>query len=124
MDSSSFTGIITGGVQDLSALLPLLGTEQCENHVGSALDRGFLYSSVTPISIFGSLGIARASFNILIASINIQQYRFLGATKLNDGGFDARGVVVPMISLDPHRPKRFLVESRLETMLIDEHIEN
>ncbi|KJA23814.1 hypothetical protein HYPSUDRAFT_39295 [Hypholoma sublateritium FD-334 SS-4] len=122
--SSSFSGTITGGIQDISALLPLLGTEQCERHVGSALDRGFLYSSVTPISIFGSLGIVRAAFNILIASLNIQQYRFLGAKKLNDGGFNASGVVAPMIALDPHHPKRFLAESRLETMLTDEHIEN
>ncbi|KJA18116.1 hypothetical protein HYPSUDRAFT_205614 [Hypholoma sublateritium FD-334 SS-4] len=121
--SSSFSGIITGGIQDISALLPLLGTEQCEKHVGSALDRGFLYSSVTPISIFGSIGIVRAAFNILIASIDIRRYRFLGAQKLSDGGFNASGVVAPMIALDPRYPKRFLAESRLETMLTDEHIE-
>ncbi len=77
-----------------------------------------------PISIFGSLGIVRASFNILVASVDIQQYRFLGARKLNNGGFDAGGVVAPMIALDPHHPKRFLAESRLEKMLSDEHIEN
>ncbi|KAF5321009.1 hypothetical protein D9619_000537 [Psilocybe cf. subviscida] len=123
-DSVNFGGTITGGIQDISALLPLLGTEQCEKHVGSALDRGFLYSSVTPISIFGSLGIVRAAFNILIASLNIQRYRFLGATKLSDGGFTPNGIVAPMIALDPKHPKRFLVETRLEAMLTEEHIEN
>ncbi|KJA26792.1 hypothetical protein HYPSUDRAFT_1030939 [Hypholoma sublateritium FD-334 SS-4] len=124
MASSNFSGTVTGGIQDISALLPLLGTEQCEKHVGSALDRGFLYSSVTPISIFGSLGIVRAAFNILIASLSIPQFQFLGAKKLNDGGFTPNGVVAPMIALDPAHPQRFLAESRLEAMLADEHIEN
>lgn len=124
MASPTFSGTVVGGIQDVSALLPLLGTEQCEKHVGSALDRGFLYSSITPISIFGSLGIVRAAFNILIASLSIQHYRFLGAKKLNDGGFGPSGEVAPMIALDPRHPKRFLAESRLEAMLDDEHIEN
>ncbi len=125
MDASrNFSGVITAGIQDVSALLPLLGTEQCEKHLGSALDRGFLYSSVTPISIFGSLGTVRAAFNILVASVNIQQYLFLGAKKLHNGGFNASGVVAPMITLDPHHAKRFLAESRLEKMLNEEHIEN
>ncbi len=124
MASPNFSGTVTGGIQDISALLPLLGTEQCEKHIGSALDRGFLYSSVTPISIFGSLGIVRAAFNILIASLRIPQFQFLGATKLHDGGFAPNGTVAPMITLDPAHPRRFLAESRLEAMLADEHIEN
>lgn len=124
MASSNFSGTITGGIQDISALLPLLGTEQCEKHVGSSLDRGFLYSSVTPISIFGSLGIVRAAFNILVASLSIPQYRLLGAKKLSDGGFTPNGIVAPVIAMDPAHPQRFLAESRLESMLADEHIEN
>ncbi|KAF5322135.1 hypothetical protein D9619_000526 [Psilocybe cf. subviscida] len=123
-NSNDFSGTITGGIQDISALLPLLGTEQCEKHVGSALDRGFLYSSVTPISIFGSLGIVRAAFNILIASINIPRFRFWGAAKLSDGGFTPAGVVAPMIALDPKYPRQFLAETRLEAMLAEQHIEN
>ncbi len=124
MSSPNFSGTVTGGIQDISALLPLLGTEQCEKHVGSALDRGFLYSSITPISIFGSLGIVRAAFNILIASLRIPQFRALGATKLHDGGFTPNGIVAPMIALDPAHPQRFLAETRLEAMLAGEHIEN
>ncbi|KAF5322130.1 hypothetical protein D9619_000523 [Psilocybe cf. subviscida] len=124
MPTGSFSGTITGGIQDVSPILPLLGTEQCEKHIGSALDRGYLYCSVTPISIFGSLGTVRAAFNILLASLNIQRYDFLGATKLSDAGFTPTGVVAPLISLDPKHPKRFLVETRLEAMLKEEHIDN
>jgi len=124
MASSNFGGTVVSGIQDISALLPLLGTEQCEQHVGSALEKGFLYPAVTPISIFGSLGIVRSAFNILVASLSIRDLRFLGATKLKDGGFDPKGDVAPMIAVDPRHPQRFLAESRLEEMLAEEHIEN
>ena len=50
---------LTGGIQDIAALLPLIGTDQCEKHVGSALDGGFLYAAATPLSIFGSLGVVK-----------------------------------------------------------------
>ncbi|KAF5320943.1 hypothetical protein D9619_000530 [Psilocybe cf. subviscida] len=122
--SNSISGIITGGIQDISALLPLLGTEQCERHVGLALERGYLYSSITPISIFGSLGIVRAAFDILIASLNIQRYRFVGSQKLSDGGFTLTGVVPHMIALDPKHPERFLAETRLQAMLLEESFDN
>ena len=53
MDSgTSFRGTLTGGIQDISALLPLLGTEQCEDHVSSALTKGYIYAAATPISLF------------------------------------------------------------------------
>ncbi|KAF9487843.1 hypothetical protein BDN71DRAFT_576037 [Pleurotus eryngii] len=35
--TSTFGGTVTDGIQDVTALFPLLGTEQCEEHVGSAL---------------------------------------------------------------------------------------
>ncbi|PPQ82223.1 hypothetical protein CVT25_008078 [Psilocybe cyanescens] len=121
---SSVGNTIVGGIQDISALLPLLGTEQCEEHVGSALYRGFLYVCISPISIFGSLGIAKAGFNVVLASFNVQSFHFLGAKKLDDGGFNPKGAVAPMIGLDPLHQNRFLAESRLEVMLKDENIEN
>ncbi|KAF9004017.1 hypothetical protein BDQ17DRAFT_1206761, partial [Cyathus striatus] len=115
---------VAGGIQEVSALLPLLGTEQCEEHTGSALCGGFCYVSITPISVFGSLGIVKSGFNVLVASISLQSLRFLGAEKLADGGFKPKGDVAPMIALDPKNPHRFLAESRLEKLLEDEHIEN
>ena len=42
-------------VQDIEAILQLLGTEQCSVQVSSALTRGYLYAAATPMSIFGSL---------------------------------------------------------------------
>ncbi|KAJ7580084.1 hypothetical protein C8J56DRAFT_1058396 [Mycena floridula] len=67
---STFGATITDGIQDISALLPLLGTDQCSLHVGSGLTGGFLYPQASILSLFGSLGIVKAGITILIASIS------------------------------------------------------
>ncbi|KAF9259917.1 hypothetical protein L218DRAFT_630707 [Marasmius fiardii PR-910] len=67
-NKQNFGDTLSGGIQDISALLPLLGTEQCERHAGSALDKGFLYAAATPLSIFGSLGVAKTAYVTLIAT--------------------------------------------------------
>ena len=59
------------GIQDIATLLPLLGTDQCEKHVGSALEGGYLYAAATPLSILGSLGIVKLGISVLISSISI-----------------------------------------------------
>ena len=74
MTSSGGGGIgstLTGGIQDIAAILPLLGTEQCSNHVSSALTRGYLYAAATPMSIFGSLGMVSAGLKTLVACFSL-----------------------------------------------------
>ena len=87
---NSILGTITIGIQDIAALLPLLGTEQCEDLITSALTDGFFYVAATPISIFGSLGVARAGFKTLLSAISIPLLKFDGAQ--NSG---RRGVSSP-----------------------------
>ncbi|KAJ6597480.1 hypothetical protein DFH09DRAFT_1022849 [Mycena vulgaris] len=77
---------LVSGIQDISAFLPIIGTEQCERHVGEALTGGFLYAAATPLSMFGSLGIVKASAAILVASISPRFARMLG-----DAGFRLEG---------------------------------
>ncbi len=89
--SPNLSIVATNGIQDVSALLPLLGTEQCEIHTLSALDRGFLYTAATPMSLFGSLGIAKAAFTTLWGSIEWK--RLYGPRQLNNAGFQQRGVM-------------------------------
>ena len=117
-----FSDTLVGGIQDVAALLPLLGTQQCEEHTGSALSKGFLYASTMPISIFGSLGLAKAGFNVFTVSIPWKGY--ILAQCLADGGFVTKGAVAPLIALDPKHPRRFLAESRLLELVEDEHIED
>ncbi len=101
MSDNSLTGIgaigatVTNGIQDISALLPLLGTEQCETHVGSALSEGWLYVAATPLSIFGSLGIARAGFKALLAGSPLRGSKFL-----RNSGFKPSGTNLSLIMLD------------------------
>ncbi|KAF4584645.1 hypothetical protein EYR40_004633 [Pleurotus pulmonarius] len=115
--ASAFGGTVTGGIQDISALLPLLGTEQCEEHVGSALVGGFLYAAVAPLSLFGSLGIARAGGKALMACI---RYRtFMGARLLRDAGFAPVGKALSQIMWDG---ERHVAEKSLTEMLEKLHI--
>ncbi|KAF5343865.1 hypothetical protein D9758_015882 [Tetrapyrgos nigripes] len=101
--TGNFGNTITSGVQEISALLPLLGTEQCEEHVSSGLTRGYFYVAATPLSIFGSLGLARAAFKTLVASISIPSWNFHGARILADAGFWGVGDNLPLILLDQEK---------------------
>lgn len=85
--SGTVGSTLSSGIQDISALLPLLGTEQCEAHVSAGLDNGYMYPAATPLSIFGSLGIARAGFKAFAASFTFKRFNFIGAEALKDGGF-------------------------------------
>src|SRR5215468_5374682 len=107
---------LSDGVQEISALLPLLVTEQCEDHVSSALTRGFLYAAAAPLSIFGSLGLARAGFKAFMAAIFIHWRRIQGAKGLADAGFKPQGINLSLIMFDKER-KRLLVEKRLDEMV-------
>ncbi|KAJ7473421.1 hypothetical protein FB451DRAFT_1249219 [Mycena latifolia] len=97
MQTSVGTSLVSG-IQDISAFLPIIGTDQCEKHVGEALDGGFLYAAATPLSMFGSLGIVKASTAILVASISP---RF--AQMLADSGFKLEGSVAAMIGAPPSK---------------------
>jgi hypothetical protein len=114
---------LTSGIQDISALLPLLGTEQCETHIGSALTEGYLYAAATPMSIFGSLGMASAGFKTVLACISIPAWHIVGAQKLQDAGFEAQGTNFSLIAVDPHDQHHYLAETRLTSLLSDLHIE-
>ncbi|KAJ7481848.1 hypothetical protein FB451DRAFT_1556037 [Mycena latifolia] len=96
MQRTNVVTSLVSGIQDISAFLPIIGTEQCEKHVGEALKGGFLYAAATPLSIFGCLGIVKASAAILVASISP---RF--AQMLADSGFKLVGTVAAMIGKEP-----------------------
>ncbi|KAJ7473441.1 hypothetical protein FB451DRAFT_1249288 [Mycena latifolia] len=88
---TGIVGVTTSGIQDVSGFLPLLGTEQCEEHVSCALERGFFYAAGAPMSIFGSLGIIKAGFTTLWVSLDV--WRFHGPRQLRNAGFFPKGVM-------------------------------
>ena len=131
---ASFSGTLTNGIQEVSALLPIIGTEQCEKHIGSALEGGYIYAAATPLSIFGSLGIVKNGISILVASISIPKpstrhgfllhdrlnQRWLGARVLANAGFAPVGTVAPLIGIVK---KRYKAETRLIEILEEKRID-
>ena len=117
---------LTDGIQDVSALLPLLGTEQCEVHASSALTEGYLYVAATPMSLFGSLGLARAGLKTFIASLSffIFSFNIHGALMLSNMGFQPLGANSSSILLDENnKDKHHLVETQLDELLEDLHVD-
>ncbi|KAJ7912180.1 hypothetical protein B0H13DRAFT_1613854 [Mycena leptocephala] len=114
---------LTGGIQDVSALLPLIGTEQCELHTGSALEGGYLYAAATPLSIFGSLGIVKMSFSTLLCTTT---WPFNGAKWLRDIGLQSTGSVSSLAGLNRERPGQvqYVAEAKFIKLLEDQHIDD
>ncbi|KAJ6591277.1 hypothetical protein DFH09DRAFT_1420394, partial [Mycena vulgaris] len=135
MASNVGTSLVSG-IQDISAFLPIIGTNQCEKYVGEALEGGFLYAAATPLSMFGSLGIVKASAAILVASISPRV-----AQMLANSGFKLEGSVAAMLGTAP-APKgtdgkvnkdpgkinltddvpRYLAARKFQDLLDDQHI--
>ncbi|KAL0058154.1 hypothetical protein AAF712_015178 [Marasmius tenuissimus] len=118
--TQSFGDTISSGIQDIAALLPLLGTEQCERHVGDALQKGYLYAAATPLSIFGSLGVVKTSFATFLATMTKP---FYGGSWLQDAGFGTTGSVASMVTLVPGT-KRYGAEVQSERLMKEQHIDN
>ena len=121
MSSSREIGsTLTSGIQDIAAILPLLGTEQCSVQVSSALTRGYLYAAATPMSIFGSLGVVRAGFKTFVACISFGDIE--GAEILGNMGFEPQGENLSLIMVEAGKGKnagRYIIENRIDA-LIDE----
>jgi hypothetical protein len=90
---------LTGGIQDISALLPLLGTERREE-IGSAVTNGYLY---------------------FVATIPIP--KFDRARILANAGFEPNGEHLSLIMLDADA-KSHLAGKRLQNMTAEPHIKD
>ncbi|KAK7033620.1 hypothetical protein VNI00_012619 [Paramarasmius palmivorus] len=112
---------LAGGIQDVSALLPLLGTEQVERHVGSALEKGYLYAAASNLSLFGSLGSAKAAFATCVGTITHR--RFYGGQWLDDAGFGTAGSVTSMVTIDKDTGW-YGAEVKLRKLLLEQHIDD
>ncbi|KAJ6509851.1 hypothetical protein DFH09DRAFT_999709 [Mycena vulgaris] len=118
----SVIGTLASGIQDVSAFLPIFGTDQCESHVGEALVQGFLYAAATPLSLFGSLGIVKASIMILMASFSTA--RFNGAKLLANAGFQLQGSAAAMIGIAAKGTSGgHVAKTRLAELINDQHID-
>ncbi|KAJ2917023.1 hypothetical protein MD484_g3429, partial [Candolleomyces efflorescens] len=114
--------VAASGIRQVSPLLPLLGTGQCERLVSSALERGLLYAAATPMSIFGSLGIAKAGFIVLWSSIDSKW--FPGPSLLRNAGFIPSGIGTLLVHVDDDNRHLYVAEDKLRRILSKKHIES
>ncbi|KAJ8079674.1 hypothetical protein PM082_011261 [Marasmius tenuissimus] len=119
-DPPNFGDTLSDGIQEVSALLPLLGTEQCERHVGTALEKGYLYAAATPLSIFGSLGIVKTAFSTVLATTTRP---FYGGSWLDDAGFGTTGSVSSMVAL-VKGTRQYGAEVQLQRLMKEQHIDD
>ena len=122
--SSGIGSTLTGGIQDIAAILPLLGTEQCSIHVSSALTRGYLYAASAPMSIFGSLGVVSAGFKTLVACFSLRGFE--GADLLGNMGFEPQGENLSLIMVETGKGEnkgRFIIENRIDAFIEELNID-
>ena len=122
--SGGIGSTLTGGIQDIAAFLPLLGTEQCAIHVSSALTRGYLYAASAPMSIFGSLGVVSAGFKTLIACFSYGDIE--GAKILGNMGFEPQGENLSLIMVEGGKGEnkgRYIIENRIDAMIDELNID-
>ena len=115
---------LTSGVQNVAAILPLLGTEQCSIQVSSALTRGYLYAAASPMSIFGSLGVVKAGFKTLIACFSFGKIE--GAKILGNMGFEPQGENLSLIMVEAGKGKyagRYIIETRMDELIKELNID-
>ncbi|KAJ6503571.1 hypothetical protein C8R45DRAFT_787237, partial [Mycena sanguinolenta] len=121
--SSTPTGlgpVLINGIQDVSAFLPLLGTEQCEIHSTQGLARGFWYVVATPLSIFGSLGIIKAGLVTLVISIDGPWFH--GPRLLRNAGFSSDGILELLTYASDTKESRYVAEDKLAAILEERYL--
>lgn len=59
MSNATLLSVWAGGIQDISVVATILGTELCEQHLDNILDNGYLYGSIVSISMFGILSVTK-----------------------------------------------------------------
>ena len=122
--SSNSGGIgltLIGGIQSVAAILPLLFTQQCADHVSSALTRGYLYAAASPLSIFGSLGVAIMGLKTLIACFSFGDIE--GAKILGKMGFEPQGENLSLIMVEAGKGGRYIIETRMDDLIKDLYID-
>ena len=124
---SGIGSTLTGGIQDIAAILPLLGTEQCSEQVSSALTRGYLYAAATPMSIFGSLGVVSAGFKTFVACFSFGNIE--GAKILGNMGFKPQGENLSLIMVKAGKAskgkntQRYIIETRMDELIKELNID-
>jgi hypothetical protein len=64
--ATTYGEALSSGIQDISAVATLFGTEACAAHLLSSISKGYIYASVSMLSMFGSLAAVKASAYLIL----------------------------------------------------------
>ncbi|KAI8582071.1 hypothetical protein K450DRAFT_298107 [Umbelopsis ramanniana AG] len=64
--ATTYGEALSSGIQDISAVATLFGTEACASHLLSSISKGYIYASVSMLSMFGSLAAVKASAYLIL----------------------------------------------------------
>ena len=84
--------------------------------MGNALTRGYLFSAVAPLSIFGSLGILKQGFILWLLTVASTGEKLSFLRKLLPVGFEPKGDVPTLLSIEAGT-KQYVAETRLTRII-------
>ncbi|KAH8550986.1 hypothetical protein BGW37DRAFT_539251 [Umbelopsis sp. PMI_123] len=93
----SFGGVPSNGIQDISAIAALFGTELCSDHLLNALSSGYLYSAVSGISMFGSLGLIKATIQVVVPQDLLNRIGMKCSNKVLSYGSNGQPSVIQLV---------------------------
>ncbi|KAM3581120.1 hypothetical protein VKS41_006560 [Umbelopsis sp. WA50703] len=78
----SYGTTLSGGIQDVSAIAGLLGTEACAQHALNCFTGGYMYVASQPWSMLGSLGAVKAALYVVCPQKWLRKAGFTECGKL------------------------------------------
>jgi hypothetical protein len=75
MSNTTLLSVWAGGIQDISVVATVLGTELCENHLDNILEGGYLYGSIVSISMFGILSVTKWGIKNVLGKENCEKMK-------------------------------------------------
>jgi hypothetical protein len=64
--ATSYGEALSSGIQDISAVATLFGTEACATHLLSSMSKGYIYAAVSMVSMFGSLAAVKSTAYLVL----------------------------------------------------------
>ncbi|CAO3693142.1 unnamed protein product [Umbelopsis ramanniana] len=64
--ATSYGEALSSGIQDISAVATLFGTEACAAHLLSSMSKGYMYAAVSMVSMFGSLAGVKSTAYLVV----------------------------------------------------------
>ena len=117
-------GTLIYGIQLSATLLPLFGTDECADQLGSALKRGYINAAAAPMSVFGGLGVVRVGFMAFLACFSfggIEGAKILMKLRFMPE-FEGDNLSLIMLEVEGENTGHYVIETRMDKLIKDLNI--